>query len=50
MQIEERAQVAAVASDGENAEPTTSIEWAQNIQTIELPVEALVLMHELVDA
>jgi uncharacterized protein (DUF1778 family) len=50
MQIEEHERGVAVVPDRENVEQMTSLEWAQNVQTIELPVEALVLMHELVDA
>jgi hypothetical protein len=50
MQIEEREQGPAVASEGENVEQTTSIEWARNVQTIELSPEVLAEVHELLEA
>lgn len=50
MHIEENEHGSAVASASENAEPVTSIEWAQNVQTIELSEEALAKMLELIEA
>jgi uncharacterized protein (DUF1778 family) len=48
MRNDEHVHVVVDAPDGTTT--TSSIECAQNVQTIELPVEALVKMHELADA
>jgi hypothetical protein len=50
MLVEENEPGSAIACTCENAQPATSIEWAQVAQKIELPFEALVKMHELADA
>jgi Protein of unknown function (DUF1778) len=50
MHIEENEHGSAVASACDNAEPAMSIEWAQNVQTIELSEEALAKVLELIEA